>query len=248
MTILQIEDQRNLEWRTNNVGSSLLQKMGWREGSGIGKRASNSTALRAVKRQDGLGLGAKMATEGGQSESTSTFAAVLANLQMHHGSSHGSSSSDAESSTDGKASKKKSKGKGEGKKSKRPKKRLVLPQNKVIAGHAKKMRLAKFGEKSAEDLACIFGNTNVAPALSTPPVVASRSAAIANSARSSADKGEKEKKAKKRSREEKEDNVKSTSTKTNPDAEEKDGEETSEKKKRRKEKEDKKAKKKNKTS
>ena len=28
MTILQIEDTRNVEWRQNNVGSQLLQKMG----------------------------------------------------------------------------------------------------------------------------------------------------------------------------------------------------------------------------
>ena len=85
MTIVQTEDNRNQEWRNSNVGSKLLAKMGWTEGSGIGKRNVNTTALRAVKRQEGLGIGAKRQTEGGPSESTGTFAAVLANLKTHHG-------------------------------------------------------------------------------------------------------------------------------------------------------------------
>ena len=54
MTIVQTEDNRNQEWRNSNVGSKLLAKMGWTEGSGIGKRNVNTTALRAVKRQEGL--------------------------------------------------------------------------------------------------------------------------------------------------------------------------------------------------
>mmetsp|Transcript_44462 Transcript_44462/g.68055 ORF Transcript_44462/g.68055 Transcript_44462/m.68055 type:complete len:190 (+) Transcript_44462:105-674(+) len=140
MTIVATEDNRNLEWRKNNVGSTLLQKMGWKEGQGIGKRgSSNTTALRALKRQDGLGLGAKMANEGGQSESANHFSAVLANLQAHH----------------------------EPEKIKKKKKKaisassLVLPQNKVVAGHAQKRRDAKFGPKTAQDLACIFGNPTI---------------------------------------------------------------------------------------
>ena len=136
MTIVATEDNRNLEWRKSNVGSTMLQKMGWKEGEGVGKRAkSNTTALRALKRQAGLGLGAKMESEGGSSESTNHFAKVLANLQVHHNTKT--------------------------KKSKKSK--LTLPQNKVTAGHAQKMRQAKFGEKSAEDLACIFGNRDFQP-------------------------------------------------------------------------------------
>jgi Pin2-interacting protein X1 len=156
MTIVQIEDTRNVEWRANNKGSALLQKMGWTEGKGIGKRNCNATALRAVKRQEGLGLGAKLETEGGQSESTSTFAVVLKNLQQHHGSSIDGGS---KKETKEKVKKKKARG-------------LVLPQNKVTAGHAQKMRLAKFGEKSADDLACIFGNKNVSMTFSQPVVAA----------------------------------------------------------------------------
>jgi hypothetical protein len=157
MTIVQVEDTRNVEWRANNKGSALLQKMGWTEGKGIGKRNCNATALRAVKRQEGLGLGAKLETEGGQSESTDTFAAVLKNLQQHHGGTNdgGSKREKSEQSTKNKKASS-----------------LVLPQNKVTAGHAQKMRLAKFGERSAEDLACIFGNKNVSVAFS-PLVVES---------------------------------------------------------------------------
>jgi hypothetical protein len=140
MTIVATEDNRNIEWRKNNVGSALLQKMGWKEGQGIGKRGSSSTtALRALKRQDGLGLGAKMANEGGQSESSNHFSAVLANLQAQH-----------EPSATSKKTRKKKKSKSAGS--------LILPQNKVVAGHAQKRRDAKFGQKSAHDLACIFGN------------------------------------------------------------------------------------------
>ncbi len=151
MTIVQTEDNRNQEWRNSNVGSKLLAKMGWTEGSGIGKRNVNTTALRAVKRQEGLGIGAKRQTEGGPSESTGTFAAVLANLKTHHGSTNNTK----------KLSKKEAKKAAKKAAMKASKKKLSLPQNKVLAGHARKMRAAKFGAKSAEDLACIFGNTEV---------------------------------------------------------------------------------------
>lgn len=155
MTIVQTEDTRNQEWRNSNVGSKMLAKMGWTEGSGIGKRNVNTTALRAVKRQEGLGIGAKRQTEGGPSESTGTFAAVLANLQAHHGTT-----SSASTKSSKKASKKEAK-KAKKAAKKAAKKGLSLPQNKVLAGHARKMRAAKFGAKSAQDLACIFGNTEV---------------------------------------------------------------------------------------
>ena len=134
MTIVATEDSRNLEWRKSNVGATLLQKMGWKEGEGVGKRAkSNASSLRALKRQEGLGLGAKMNSEGGNSESANHFASVLANLQVHH----------------------------QTKPKKSKKSKLTLPQNKVTAGHAQKMRKAKFGEKSAEEMACIFGNRDI---------------------------------------------------------------------------------------
>ena len=179
MTIVQVEDTRNVEWRANNKGSALLQKMGWSEGKGIGKRNANTTALRAVKRQEGLGLGAKMEIEGGQSESTNTFAAVLKNLQDHH------------------AVDEKKRAKKEKKRAKKKKASLILPQNKVTAGHAQKMRQAKFGQKSADDLACIFGNKNAAAAMTMPTIPAV--AAPVSETSSDTDK-EKKKKKKKRDR------------------------------------------------
>ncbi|OEU06622.1 hypothetical protein FRACYDRAFT_254173 [Fragilariopsis cylindrus CCMP1102] len=150
MTIVNTVDKRNTEWRDNNIGSKLLGKMGWKEGSGIGLRNKNVTALRAVKRQVGLGIGAKRQSEAGPSESTGTFAAVLANLKSHHG---------GHSDEDDDEKKKKKKSKKEKKKKKKG--GLMLPQNKVLAGHSRKMREAKFGTKSQHDLACIFGNTDV---------------------------------------------------------------------------------------
>lgn len=135
MTIVASEDNRNVEWRKNNVGLSLLEKMGYKDGEGIGKRNQNNSSLRALKRKAGLGLGAKIESEGGNSESSNHFSAVLANLQAHHKPSSS-------------------------KKSRKKKSKITLPQNKVTAGHASKMRQAKFGEKSAEDMACIFGNTS----------------------------------------------------------------------------------------
>ena len=84
MTIVATEDKRNQEWRKSNVGLKLLEKMGYKDGEGIGKRNTNNTALRALKRKEGLGLGAKIESEGGNSESTNHFSAVLTSLQAHH--------------------------------------------------------------------------------------------------------------------------------------------------------------------
>mmetsp|Transcript_8225 Transcript_8225/g.19843 ORF Transcript_8225/g.19843 Transcript_8225/m.19843 type:complete len:184 (+) Transcript_8225:64-615(+) len=134
MTIVATEDTRNVEWRKSNVGLKLLEKMGYKDGEGIGKRNQNNTSLRALKRKEGLGLGAKIQSEGGNSESSNHFSAVLSNLQAHHEPTS--------------------------KKSRKKRKKITLPQNKVTAGHASKMREAKFGAKSAEDMACIFGNTD----------------------------------------------------------------------------------------
>ena len=156
MTIVNTVDKRNTEWRDNNIGSKLLGKMGWKEGSGIGLRNKNVTALRAVKRQVGLGIGAKRQSEAGPSESTGTFAAVLANLKSHHGGN-----SDEDDDDEKKKKKKSKKDKKKKKKNQSKEGGLMLPQNKVLAGHSRKMREAKFGTKSQHDLACIFGNTDV---------------------------------------------------------------------------------------
>ena len=187
MTIVATEDKRNQEWRNANVGLKLLEKMGYKDGQGIGKRNTNNTALRALKRKEGLGLGAKIESEGGNSESSNHFSAVLANLQAHH-----------QPATPTKKSKKKKT------------KKLTLPQNKVTAGHAAKRREAKFGAKSAEDMACIFGNSSIV--LDLKPIGET--------------KEEEKKKKKKRSRD------------SSDDDEEKRDEDKLEKKKRKKDKEE----------
>lgn len=163
MTIVDSEDKRNTEWRysSTNVGSKLLSKMGWSEGDGIGKRNKNVTALRAVRRQVGLGIGAQRQSEGGNSESTATFANVLKNLQAHHNNNNSSNSDDSSSDERKRKKKKKDKKKKDKKNTAiKAKRGLALPQNKVLAGHARKMRAAKFGAKSQADMACIFGNAN----------------------------------------------------------------------------------------
>lgn len=121
------------------MGADLLQKMGWKEGEAIGKRSKAGTnALRALRRQDGLGLGAKIESQGGDSERSDHFALVLQNLQSQHKPSTKKKRSSNSDTT-----------------------KLILAQNRVNAGHARKIREAKFGAKSADDLACIFGNRSL---------------------------------------------------------------------------------------
>ncbi len=139
MTIVATDDTRNLEWRKKNVGSTLLQKMGWKEGQGIGKRSNNNTtALRALRRQEGLGLGAKIESQGGDSDRSDHFASVLKQLQVHHEPATSERASNSSKT-----------------------KKLTLAQNRVTAGHARKVRESKFGAKSADDLACIFGDRDL---------------------------------------------------------------------------------------
>lgn len=142
MTIVATEDTRNLEWRKSNVGATLLQKMGWKEGQGIGKRSTSGTsALRALRRQDGLGLGAKIDSQGGgDSERSDHFSSVLQKLQSQHSTSFETDSSEKK------------------KKKRKETQALILAQNRVNAGHSRKLRESKFGARSAEDMAAIFGN------------------------------------------------------------------------------------------
>jgi Pin2-interacting protein X1 len=141
MTIVATEDSRNGEWKIGNKGASLLKKMGWTEGQGLGRdKQGTSVALRAVKRsEETLGIGASSADihgSSGWSETSDSFASVLANLKQQH--------SDKK------------------KKSKKKKNNLTLARNKVTAGHAQKMREAKcLKNKSDEEMAAIFGNKHV---------------------------------------------------------------------------------------
>jgi Pin2-interacting protein X1 len=145
MTIVATEDSRNGEWKNGNKGASLLKKMGWTEGQGLGRdKQGTSVALRAVKRsEETLGIGASSADIHGSSgwnETSDGFASVLRNLKHQH--------------DDGSSDKKK--------KSKKKKNNLTLARNKVTAGHAQKMREAKcLKNKSDEEMAAIFGNKHV---------------------------------------------------------------------------------------
>ena len=46
-------DTRNLRWKENNVGSTLLQKMGWKHGQALGSRKRRSQALSSQRQEGG---------------------------------------------------------------------------------------------------------------------------------------------------------------------------------------------------
>lgn len=177
MTIVATQDTRNAEWATSNsFGRKMLEKMGWKgDGAGLGKnQQGTSTHLRAVKRAESLGIGAETDAFGdsGWQQTNAAFHGVLANLKREH--SNNSSSIEA----DDKESRKKRKKEEKKRKKKEEKRRakaaanggdtgssssggnngIRLAQNKVQAGHARKMREAKdLRNKSAQDMAAIFG-------------------------------------------------------------------------------------------
>ena len=133
-------DKRNLEWKSDNIGSKLLAKMGWREGQAVGKRQREQgltvtgQGLRAVKRREGLGIGAALTTasNAAQPQHVGDFGQVLAALREEHGQP-----------LDEKKKRKKNSSKTA----------AVLPTN--ITTHAA-VRQAKFQQKSVDDMKCIF--------------------------------------------------------------------------------------------
>jgi Pin2-interacting protein X1 len=153
MTIVSGPEQRNSDWAndTSSFGQKMLLKMGWTQGKGLGKsQQGTSTNLRAIRREEGLGLGASTDKTGdlGFSVTSRNFHGVLASLKEHHGSAVDSQSS---------ATSKKSK-KSKSKSLKRSESGLTMPSNRVTAGHARKMREAKdLNSKSKEDMAAVFG-------------------------------------------------------------------------------------------
>mmetsp|Transcript_59042 Transcript_59042/g.175562 ORF Transcript_59042/g.175562 Transcript_59042/m.175562 type:complete len:292 (-) Transcript_59042:323-1198(-) len=170
MTIVATKDTRNAAWAsdTSSFGRKMLAKMGWKEGKGLGKEQQGQTThLRAVRRGDSLGIGAETDTHGekGWNETSQNFHGVLAALKETHGSASGGDDSDSSRSVKKKENKR-HRGKREKDESKKKRKRrlerkgsgLVLAQNKVTAGHAKKMRNAKdVANKSSADMAAVFG-------------------------------------------------------------------------------------------
>jgi Pin2-interacting protein X1 len=143
MTIVAKEDTRNKSWSEGSIGAKLLGKLGWTEGQGLGRnKQGTSHALVAIRRADGVGLGATSNDQDttGWKDTNDNFASVLRNLQSEHATATSSNN----------------KSKSSSKKDKKPK--LVLAKNRVLAGHAKKMRAAKdLSNKTNEEMACIFG-------------------------------------------------------------------------------------------
>jgi hypothetical protein len=128
-------DTRNLDWRSNNVGAKLLEKMGWKEGQGVGKRQRNETVssegLRIRKRAIGLGIGAVHAQHDSTAAPVDSFASLLASLKAEH-----SSAVDDDV----------------------PQKKKKRKKTITLSGKAthQKTRDAKFKAKSADDMKGIF--------------------------------------------------------------------------------------------
>jgi hypothetical protein len=144
-------DARNLEWRNNNIGAKLLEKMGWKDGQAVGRRSTEATTvssegLRIQKRQTGLGLGAAHVTAAVASENhVQAFSDLLAELN----------STTTAADDNNKKSKPKKKRKSQ------------LPTNKTTHH---KIRKAKFQTRSQEDFKCIFaGTTTVAEVADDKP-------------------------------------------------------------------------------
>ena len=136
----------------------------------ITKRSTNTTtttALRALKRKESLGLGATIVTEGGNSESTGSFSAVLKQLQETHGGSNIGSDKGSKSGRSSSRSSKKKKSKSKTNKaddnetttptSSTTIPALTLAQNRCNAGR-RKIRDSKFAHMSPADMAAVFGN------------------------------------------------------------------------------------------
>lgn len=168
MTIVATQDTRNSEWANapNSYGRKMLEKMGWKgDGAGLGKnQQGTSTHLRAIRRAESLGIGAETDAFGdkGWQESSRGYQSVLASLQQEYGNGKGASNDDGDDADARKKEEKKRKKKEEKRKNKISSSseggKIRLAQNKVQAGHARKWREAKdIGNKSAEDMAAIFG-------------------------------------------------------------------------------------------
>jgi G-patch domain len=151
-------DTRNLQWRQNNVGSTLLQKMGWKHGEALGSKhrqkdgggSHSGEGIKVVKRQEGLGLGAETAVVNQESTSHASFSQLLETLKQEHGSTTSKSNPKKRKSQDGGGGSSKS---GSKKKSKKTKE-TVFATNKITNA---RVRQSKFAAKTQEDMACIFG-------------------------------------------------------------------------------------------
>ena len=95
MTIVAKEDTRNKSWSEGSIGAKLLGKLGWTEGQGLGRnKQGTSHALVAIRRADGVGLGATSNDQDttGWKDTNDNFASVLRNLQSEHATATSSNS------------------------------------------------------------------------------------------------------------------------------------------------------------
>ncbi|KAL3766257.1 hypothetical protein ACHAW5_008203 [Stephanodiscus triporus] len=182
MTIVAKAETRNSQWANDHTsfGRKMLAKMGWKgDGCGLGKEQQGSSVhLRAMRRVESLGIGAENDAFGdrGWHETNAGFHGVLASLKREYGKSSSSSSRVGDDGGGDEEGRRKTEGRKRRKREEdgatiKNKKRgrvdggnddggggVRLPQNKVQAGHARKMREAKdIRSKSAEDMAAIFG-------------------------------------------------------------------------------------------
>lgn len=204
----EVADTRNLEWKDNNVGSKLLQKMGWKDGQSIGKRRMlnksesdvSSEGLRVRRRVEGLGLGATATLQAQAISHAADFASVLKTLHEEH--TAGGSSDDGDDD-DGNKKRKRNK-KKKTKTSAAAFKIVSMPTNKST--HAK-VRQAKFQAKTADDMKCIFAGADIFAAINAQATSSNNSSEAKKKKRkrSSDDDDEKaEKKSKKKDKSKKE--------------------------------------------
>mmetsp|Transcript_10718 Transcript_10718/g.23859 ORF Transcript_10718/g.23859 Transcript_10718/m.23859 type:complete len:209 (+) Transcript_10718:217-843(+) len=186
MSTVATADTRNLEWKSNNIGSKMLSKMGWKEGQGIGKRRRNRSAdnnehdddnsnheepmistegLRVKRRADGLGLGASSVAVANHNNHShvADFHNLLADLNEQQ--------QQQQESDEG--------GDNNNKKRKKKKRKTSSPTGGVTfatnkSTHAK-VRKAKFREKTADDYKSIFAGADVFGSLAASETTTARS-------------------------------------------------------------------------
>ena len=91
MTEVQLADTLNKKWKDDKTGFGfkMLQKMGWKENTGLGKDAIGDVqAIKIKKREDGLGLGCESIGNRANNNwgaTASSYASVLEALKASYG-------------------------------------------------------------------------------------------------------------------------------------------------------------------
>ncbi len=94
-------DPNNLQWSedTSRFGFKMLQKMGWKQGEGLGKNGEGiSEHIKVVKRQESLGLGADKSTASTVCVKTATFSDILRKLNQANNNNSSDNDEDGENS------------------------------------------------------------------------------------------------------------------------------------------------------